>query len=556
MAGNTSKKEKKQTFDKRKLITNDLLFESVLEDYELRSSQNKVMEWIKPAFEKGKKFFIIEAPTGSGKSLMAMLIIKHYLSHINPKAKFDLLTCTKNLQNQYLDSFPFLNNLWGKSNYTCDKHNNSCEYGKVCNQNKGEACEACPHATAFERWQEGKISLTNFHIHGLYSIFLPKLIADRNSNMLIVDEAHSLEQTINSFVSFSISKKQWSKFAGDVTSAKWDSDVFDLKDIDSLVNWITNDYIPAIDKAISYNASKQKTAKGKDLEKVINLVNELSGLKSSIDKFIESYNNKTSEWIADKKNVKGTMTWDIQPLWTNNILKNNIWNNYNHVVLMSGTIIDPVLFCELNGIDVKDAAYIKLNMEFPKENRPIYYIPVGKMSYSNKETCWKAMKPYLEKLFKKYEGKKGIIHTGNYELWEWMKRDFGSNKRLIFAAPDNRQASIDSHIASKKDTILVSPSMTQGIDLKDDLSRFQIILKMPYPSLASKVNKTRFEKNPKWYPWTTILDLIQSYGRSVRGEDDWADTIILDSCFSDLLTQNSKLFPSYFSEVLQKIDKK
>lgn len=553
---NTVSKSNKKTYDKRKLVTDELLFEAVLEDYTLRDAQTKVMEWIKPAFEKGKKFFIIEAPTGSGKSLMSMLIIKHYLSHINPKAKFDLLTCTKNLQNQYLDSFPFLNNLWGKSNYTCDKHSNNCEYGKVCNSNKGEICEACPHTTAFERWIDGKISLTNFHIHGLYSMFMPKIIQDRESNMLIVDEAHSLEQTINSFVSFSISKKQWNKFVSDEKSAKWEADVFDLKEIDDLVNWIKNDYIPAIDKAVSYNSGKIKSVKGKELEKLISLVNELSGLKSTITKFIESYDKKTSEWIADKKNNKGVLSWDIQPLWTNNILRDNIWKNYNHVVLMSGTIIDPIMFCQLNGIDIEDAAYIKLNMKFPKKNRPIYYIPVGKMSYSNKIKCWEDMKPYIEKLLKKYEGKKGIVHTGNYELWEWMKKDFGNNKRLIFAAPDNRQDSIDKHIASTKDTVIVSPSMTQGIDLKDDLSRFQIILKMPYPSLASKVNKTRFEKNPTWYPWITILDLIQSYGRSIRSEDDWADTIVLDSCFSDLLTQNSKLFPNYFIEVINRIKKK
>jgi Rad3-related DNA helicase len=223
---------------------------------------------------------------------------------------------------------------------------------------------------------------------------------------------------------------------------------------------------------------------------------------------------------------------------------------------MSGTIVDPIMFCELNGIDVEEVAYIKLNMKFPKKNRPIYYIPVGKMSYSNKEKCWKDMLPYIEKLLKKYEGKKGIIHTGNYELWEWMRRDLGKNKRLIFASPDNRQDSIDKHIESKDPTVLISPSMTQGIDLKDDLSRFQIILKMPYPSLASKVNKTRFETNSKWYPWTTILDLIQSYGRSIRSEEDYADTIILDSCFSDLMTQNSHLFPSYFLDVIEKIEKK
>lgn len=547
---------KKKVFDKRKLITNELLFESVLDDYILRDSQLKVLNWFKDKITTGKKYFILDCPVGAGKSLIAFLLIKHYLNEVNSKAKFDLLTCTKNLQTQYLDDFPFLNNLWGKSNYECTKHNNSCEYGKTCNLNKKESCDDCPHSKAFERWQNGKISLTNFHIHGLYSVFMPKLMDVRNSDMLIVDEAHSLEQTINSFVSFTISKKQWSKFVSEVISAKWESDVFDLNDIDGLVKWINNEYLPVLKNSFIDLSSRMNRDKGKKLDETIRLINELNSLNSTIEKFKESYNSNHTNWIADKKNHKGVLIWDIQPLWTDEILKQSIWNSYKHVVLMSGTIIDPVSFCKINGIDIKDAVYIKLDMSFPVENRPIYYIPVGKMSYTNKTKTWILMKPYIEKLIKKYQGKKGIIHTGNFELWEWLKKDFGNNKRLIFASPENRQESIDKHLSSTSDTILVSPSMTQGIDLKDDLSRFQIILKMPYPSLASKINKTRFDENPAWYSLTTILNLIQSYGRSIRSEDDYADTIILDSCFSDLLSQNSNMFPKYFVEAVQKINKK
>jgi ATP-dependent DNA helicase DinG len=546
--------DKKKIFNKRKLITSDLLFEVVLEDYDLRDGQQKVVEWAKPAFASGKKFLILNAPVGSGKSLMALLLMKHYLAHVNKDAKFDLLTLTKNLQSQYMEEFPFMNNLWGKSNYTCDKHNNTCDYGKVCNNNKGEACEECPHTTAFERWKDGKISLTNFHIHGLYSIFMPAVIKQRSSNMLIVDECHTLEQTVNSFVSFNISKKQWSKFVSNEKSNIWERDVFILKDIVQLVNWMKTEYIVSIDNFLVKNNGSIKGLKDKELEKHIKLNSEISGLKNSIQNFIESYENGKTDWIADKKIVKGTTMWDIQPLWTDKILKEKLWANYSHVVLMSGTILDPNLFCELNGIDINDVSYIKLNMNFPVSNRPIYYMPIGKMSYTNKEKCWQDMKPYIEKILKKYEGKKGIFHCGNFEIQDWMIRDFGKNKRFIFATSENRQESIDKHMNSPDDTILVSPSMAQGIDLKDDLGRFQVILKMPYPSLASKVNKTRFENNPKWYSWATILDLVQSYGRIIRSDMDYGDTIILDECFSDIMRNSSNLLPKYFTDAVKKID--
>ncbi len=539
----------KKVFDKRKLITSELLFDTVLDNYTLRNNQKRAIDWFADAISKGKKYFVCDLPTGSGKSLFSLLVAKYYLSNINADAKFDLLTCTKNLQNQYLNDFPFMNNLWGKGNYTCDKWSNSCEYGKTCNTNRQETCEDCPHVQAQDRWMNGKISLTNFHILGLFSIFMPHLMKQRNPNMLIVDEAHSFEQTINSFVSFSISKKQWEKVVDSKKSTEFEK-VFDIQEIEDLVEWLDETYLPRIKSKLN-SLVRTGSIKKEDVK----LTSELNNLVSTISNFLDSYADNPSDWVADKKNIKGVLTWSIQPLWTGKILKKNVWSKYNHVLMMSGTIIDPDMFCELNGIPIEDTAFIRLNNDFPVENRPIYYMPVGKMTFKNKTSCWEQMKPYIEKLLKKYEGKKGIIHTGNYELWQWLKDDLGHNKRLLFIPPDGRQEGIDKHINDTGDSVLVSPSMTQGVDLKDDLSRFQIIMKMPYPSLASKVNKTRFEKNPKWYAWATILDLVQSYGRSIRSEDDWADTVILDGCFSDLFNQNTRMFPKYFTKAVKKITK-
>ena len=49
-----------------------------------------------------------------------------------------------------------------------------------------------------------------------------------------------------------------------------------------------------------------------------------------------------------------------------------------------------------------------------------------------------------------------------------------------------RMKMYEEHLVSKDPTILVSPSLMEGIDLVDDLSRFQIIVKVPYASLGDK----------------------------------------------------------------------
>jgi len=47
------------------------------------------------------------------------------------------------------------------------------------------------------------------------------------------------------------------------------------------------------------------------------------------------------------------------------------------------------------------------------------------------------------------------------------------------------------HKESDEDTVIVSPSMNTGVSFDDDTARFQIIAKVPYPSLASQKNKLR-----------------------------------------------------------------
>ena len=90
--------------------------------------------------------------------------------------------------------------------------------------------------------------------------------------------------------------------------------------------------------------------------------------------------------------------------------------------------------------------------------------------------------------------------------------------------------------------------MINGVDLKDDYSRFQIILKVPFPNLVSTKIKKRLETRPDWYNWKTLIDLLQAYGRSIRNDDDWAETYILDECFDQIL--NNKAVPQYFLDAL------
>jgi Rad3-related DNA helicase len=101
-----------------------------------------------------------------------------------------------------------------------------------------------------------------------------------------------------------------------------------------------------------------------------------------------------------------------------------------------------------------------------------------------------------------------------------------------------RDEIIKEHINATKPTVLISPSLHLGLDLKDDLSGFQVITKVPYPSLGDRWINEKRKCNEQWYKWQTALRLVQDYGRSARSKEDWATTYVLDSAFGYFVKKN------------------
>ncbi len=205
------------------------------------------------------------------------------------------------------------------------------------------------------------------------------------------------------------------------------------------------------------------------------------------------------------------------------------------------------LFCGLNGIDPSKAVYYSIPSPFPQKNRPIYYTPIGKMSYAKKNETFENYVPFIERILKKYKDQKGIIHTNSFELASWIERDI-KNSRLMYHDSNNKEEVLREHFKSPSNPVIVSPSMTTGVSFDHDRARFQIIAKIPYPSLGSQKNKQRQKINPEWYAYITVAKLIQTIGRIVRSKTDFGDTIIIDESFGDIMKYSSHYLPVWLQE--------
>ena len=144
--------------------------------YQPREQQQQILDFVATSIKGDTKFMMIDAPTGVGKSYAAVMIADWYRREVNQKARIDVLTNTKLLQDQYLKDFDFIADLKGKNNYWCNTQNLSCGDADLLNKANKVSCRACPYKMAKSYWVKNPMSLTNFHLLTSYAMYSEDLI--------------------------------------------------------------------------------------------------------------------------------------------------------------------------------------------------------------------------------------------------------------------------------------------------------------------------------------------------------------------------------------------
>ena len=544
-----------------------------LAKYKPRKEQKEALSFIEAEYQKNKlnKFFLLNLPVGSGKSHLALMIADWYKKNVNRMARVDIITNSKILQDQYSGEYESIWYLKGKENYECQSYSCSCAQGSEFNRLNKTSCESCPYSNARESYISGGVSLTNFYLYILYAMYNPKLMESRDARVLIVDEAHEFDDVMSDFVSIKITEiivKKF-KFSNEYEIMKRLKGVTSIANYVEFLKFLASEILTTIESMETGMSSTSRNVKqdkrdlkinkligGKNSDvKMMQLATDLKQYQTKIEIFLKEYKENPNNWVLETNyNEKlRQKELSLEPIWAYDYLDKYVFSHYDMVILMSGTILDKNLFCQLNGLDVTKAVYYSIRSPFNPKNRPIYYMPVGKMSYKSKEETFKKYIPYIQKLLDKYKNKKGIIHTNSFELAKWIEGSI-KDPRLIFHDSTNKDEILRFHKESDKPTVIVSPSMDTGVSFDNDDARFQIIAKVPYPSLGSQKNKLRQSNNPDWYSWKTVSGIVQMTGRPVRSNLDYADTIIIDGSFGDVIKHSSHFLPDWIQEAIKKIN--
>ena len=297
-------------------------------------------------------------------------------------------------------------------------------------------------------------------------------------------------------------------------------------------------------------------------EWIIELTKNTSHLESNLN-LIEVYSKENKQSISEilvcenESYNENAYAVKITPVEIG-IAAKMLFQTYPLVIFMSSTI-DKRLFCRDLQIPESDAEYLSYESKIDSSKRKIIKDYQGEKLWPRKpnepgdtkyrNTIGKIIER-IKEIMKQYPEEKGLILVNSIKEHDDIIKgilDYKTKKRLTYVnyhpkdtneVQKSNEETLEIH-KRKENSVLISPSMWEGIDLKEDLGRFCIIAKAPFTSGSGALAqaKKRLRPDDRWKETKDFFTLIQGCGRCTRATDDHSTTYLLEKGCEDMIKQ-------------------
>lgn len=499
-----------------------------------REGQLQILNYVNNTWWDDLKYkpYVIEAPTGAGKSGIVYALGKS-------SNTVYIVTSSKILQDQYYNEFKnYTDNIAvikGQGNYLCNDVDDGvttvihapCKDLKEGSKIKKDCIKMgiCSYYSNIQSCKYKKFVIMNLHTFYYLVYVIKELMLP---DVLLIDEAHKIENVFRDFFKIVILKKHFSKFKDKIKNMS-------LMDIlNTSLNYYTY-HLESLNKEYK--------------------VNKLPMIK----KQISTYEISVKRLSLIIKNVEDYKEYDNYIIYTNDkgnlvLEPKSLMNKFNHmikdinrVVFLSGFIGNVNSF--LSNLGIKEAIYVKYGKHItPAINRKIHLDYTGFLIRRNKDTLFPRFLNKVYSIINKHKNSKGVIHVTSHEDCQNIYSFLTFKKNITCFKVDNLSGFLKYNLSS----VLISPSSYEGLDLKLDLCRFQILFKVPFLMELDPFIKYKKKYDISWYNNVVVSRIVQSYGRGVRSSNDACDYYILDSMFESFYIKNQAYFPSYFKDAIVK----
>lgn len=533
---------------------------------------------------------ILNAPTGAGKSLIGA-VAAEALSDIRsksvkgPKSSISL-TASNVLSKQYGATFSALTSendslytmLKGAGNYDCTAltteeeavNAEACAWftmvqaGSEFEHVMAEHCNKCEFLKVKRKKNTSRHLTTNYSYFFIDRMYTGKF---ENRDLVVWDEAHLVNDLFSEHNAIHFSQKRIQQYQKEIAETVRLTDL----EISKILSSIASDcakpgkinennytsYLNAILKVYRY-AKEQGTIQGEralrsgqmnQYTKLSRFTKKYEGLACKIDDLYKYDYPHVFEYKEDE------MAVSVKPVFVGMMMDALQCSDFN--LFMSATVSPDFMKKTLNLAEDK-TKFIKLDPTFPVENKEIVFFDTLSLSYASLQVpeTVKQLRKNVAKIVKHHvaEGQRGIILTPSFKLQSEIVNE-------LKAQPNFKNYKLFEHVQGTKlehtldqfttywggPAVLISPSMFEGVDLGHDLSRFQILVKAPYPSLADKRIKWILDNHKEIYELLATMKLVQGAGRSVRSADDHAVTYILDKNAERLFNSKQNIWRNEFT---------
>ncbi len=550
-----------------------------------RPGQKECMIKIIEAFERGYNLFFIDGPVGIGKSPILFGVCR-YFAHQGLKAFY---TTPQNiLLDQLHRDFPGIPQIKGRKHYCCLYESEfTCDEGycqRDWNYRAGDCIhdpwvrielptgesvkvlkseEECPRSMWCEYHAVLYTAEQSPHM-GTNTAYLLEAKGLGNRDICIFDEAHNIPEQAIDGLGPTVREKDFGDTMFGVSAFSRHVDYYlteGLKIIETKLDSLEME-ISGMPRPERDTMTKDDFVKAtQDIKRLMKEKRRLQRLNETIVRMLVDFKRNEEPWIVTQEVLpRQGKVLRYRPLTAARFLEGNIWSRGKMVILASATIT-PRFFLKEGGLearrfDSKDCVFMAPN-PFPKDRSPVYYKPVGKMARDYQEDTWPLMIKEINTIVRARQDRRGIIHTFSYERAKIIQDRIAPDLRrlLVIQARDAREQSLNEWLRDPRQaSVFISTNMTEGLDLKDNLCRYQIYVKVGFPNLSDKRVAIRLRRGDQaWYRNEAIIDLEQASGRATRSDTDWSEMFILDESFGGLLAQGRVFFKRWFLDRIQTI---
>jgi ATP-dependent DNA helicase DinG len=511
---------------------------------------------------------VIEAPTGIGKSAIAMTLQARFNSAY-------LLTPTLGLTEQYKRDYGHvLEEVRGRSNFPCwinsgTAHNAPCyKGGKTCPHAKKDEDDPCPYYAQKWAGQDARIALTN-PAYLFRAIQFDEGWGQRD--FAIIDEAHNLEPFFMDLLEVKITESDFTAVWGPKSMPFFH---------------IPEDWIDPIQNLMDGALLKRDEARK---DKNDTAEDTFSGIAQRCSTMLELLTRPTDMVMTQNNEKERTLIG--KPVRVNRFAGERLEAVSRQRILLSATVLDIETYLKSLGLDHQKTLFICITKSpFKASNFNIHYAPCGPMSFSKRKHSIPRQVKAIAAIMRRYPDQRGVVlphtHAIRKEIVEGLKAE-GLGDLVLTHDSDGRARDmvIERFMKSnRKGEVLISTYVGEGFDFAGDLAHWLVLSKIPYlytpdPQIAQRMEhdeldwRREHEGTPacpyeppnqysnglcssfscskpcqRWYNLQTTLKLVQGAGRIHRRPDDVGSIFILDGSWQRFYRQNGHLLPAWFRD--------